>query len=389
MTGSVDHITECFPNQHIARIQGEPSQKSISKIEKLTIENAASIHSNLGGGNLGYIGLVTKPSKYVIISGGTTFTEHPNPPTLPIIPQGSTQPQIAALTSRHQEEKRLYKEQESLKKALKNMITQAFDETFIEELKHPYTGYNNISIPDIFTFLHKTYGNITSIDLEDNEKRMTKPYKEDLPFGVFVKQIEDAVEYAEAGGEPFTNEQVVSKAYNLLIKSGVYALGCREWESKSTPEKTWNNLKKHFSKEYRLLRTQKSLGTTDSFDRANKMQEILDSQEAFQQNTETILQDLANIAKTSNEEEESNKKLKSEMEECKKCVQKLQNDVKDIYQLLANFPKEAKRSNSNRKYCWTHGSCFHSSKQCTNKADGHKDEATFRNRMAGSNKNCS
>ena len=182
-------------------MQGEPSQKSINKIEKLTIENAASVHSNLGGGNLGYLGLVTKPSKYLIISGGVTFTEHPNPPTLPTIPAGSTQPQIAAITSRHQEEKRLYKEQESLKKALKNQITQAFDETFIEELKHPCTGYNNVSISEIFTFLCQTYCNITSIDLEENEKRMTKPHKDDLPFGIFVKQIEDAVEYAGAGGE--------------------------------------------------------------------------------------------------------------------------------------------------------------------------------------------
>ena len=84
--------------------------------------------------------------------------------------------------------------------------------------------------------------------------------------------------YAEAGGEPFTNEQVVSKACNLLIRSGVYTLGCREWENKPTIQKTWNNLKTYFSKEHRLLRTQKSLGTTDGFDRANKMQEILDSQ---------------------------------------------------------------------------------------------------------------
>ena len=40
-----------------------------------------------------------------------------------------------------------------------------------------------------------------------------------------------------------------------------------------------------------------------------------------------MLQDLANIAKTSNEEEVANKVMTSEMEECKKCVQKLQNDV--------------------------------------------------------------
>ena len=153
MTGSVDHITECFPNQHIARIQGEPSCKSIKKIEKLIIENAASLHSNLGGGMLGYLGLVARAAKYLIISGGIAFIEHPNPPSLPIIPTGSTQPIIAAITSRHQEEKRLYKEQECLKKALKNQITQAFDETFIEELKNPHTGHDSVAISQMFTFL--------------------------------------------------------------------------------------------------------------------------------------------------------------------------------------------------------------------------------------------
>ena len=83
MTGSVDHILEIFPNQHIARIQEEPPHKSIKKVEKLIIENSASIHSNLGGGNLGYIWLVVCPAKYLIISGGTGFEEYLNP--LPLL----------------------------------------------------------------------------------------------------------------------------------------------------------------------------------------------------------------------------------------------------------------------------------------------------------------
>ena len=41
-----------------------------------------------------------------------------------------------------------------------------------------------------------------------------------------------------------------------------------------------------------------------------------------------------------------------------------------------------------RRYCWTHGCCTHGSKDCTNKAAGHKDDATFKNRQGGSNKNC-
>ena len=40
------------------------------------------------------------------------------------------------------------------------------------------------------------------------------------------------------------------------------------------------------------------------------------------------------------------------------------------------------------KYCWTHGACAHDSPQCKSKKTGHKDEATFQNKMGGSTANC-
>ena len=39
-----------------------------------------------------------------------------------------------------------------------------------------------------------------------------------------------------------------------------------------------------------------------------------------------------------------------------------------------------------KNYCWTHGVCVgktHTSAECQNKAPGHKDTATFDNRMGG------
>ena len=41
-----------------------------------------------------------------------------------------------------------------------------------------------------------------------------------------------------------------------------------------------------------------------------------------------------------------------------------------------------------KRYCWTHGCCNHWSRHCNNKKPGHKNEATFKNRMNGSNENC-
>ena len=41
-----------------------------------------------------------------------------------------------------------------------------------------------------------------------------------------------------------------------------------------------------------------------------------------------------------------------------------------------------------RRYCWSCGCCPHWSKYCPEKKKGHKMEATFKNRMNGSNTNC-
>ena len=41
-----------------------------------------------------------------------------------------------------------------------------------------------------------------------------------------------------------------------------------------------------------------------------------------------------------------------------------------------------------KRYCWSHGCCAHWGRDCQNKKAGYKDEATFKDRMGGSNKGC-
>ena len=42
-------------------------------------------------------------------------------------------------------------------------------------------------------------------------------------------------------------------------------------------------------------------------------------------------------------------------------------------------------TNGTPAYCWTHGTTFHSSTACRNKAMGHQDKATATNKMGGKN----
>ena len=46
------------------------------------------------------------------------------------------------------------------------------------------------------------------------------------------------------------------------------------------------------------------------------------------------------------------------------------------------------RPRRQRKYYWTYGNCNHNSLDCKNKAQGHIDSATFKNKQGGSERGC-
>jgi hypothetical protein len=65
--------------------------------------------------------------------------------------------------------------------------------------------------------------------------------------------------------------------------------------------------------------------------------------------------------------------------------------VAEIAELKRNLGKQEERDKKRSRkphYCWTHGLCAHSSKDCENDNPAHKREATIDKRMGGSNKGC-
>ena len=52
-----------------------------------------------------------------------------------------------------------------------------------------------------------------------------------------------------------------------------------------------------------------------------------------------------------------------------------------------NNRSNSRRSRPTNRYCWIHGACGHNGHECKHRANGHKPEATFQNRMGGSTKN--
>ena len=89
---ALDAIKEKMPFQSFTRIVGEPDFSSLHNLYKEVKANAASVHSTLGGGQHGHLGLVVPATTYAHLSN-TPWVDplHPGPDLN--IPAGTAQHQ--------------------------------------------------------------------------------------------------------------------------------------------------------------------------------------------------------------------------------------------------------------------------------------------------------
>ena len=204
---------------------------------------------------------------------------------------------------------------------------------------------------------------------------------------------------ATAAKVPHTTEQLISFGINIIQKTGDFERALMEWHKMDRNLRTWQNLKDHFSKAHRALR--KIRGTiikNTPFHQANQMaqslhDDISDLRSGFRElmpiltsptidpPTPTTFAQTATMAPSANAA--TNQDLLQEL------VLQLQNQIQELSKNKESTKKlKPFVRNQTDKYCWTHGACGYEGKYCRNKKDGHKDEATFKNRMGGSNQFC-
>ena len=84
---------------------------------------------------------------------------------------------------------------------------------------------------------------------------MKQPITAETLFEEFVEQIETAVD-AFATQVPYTRQQLVSIAFTMVENAGIYYDGVKEWRQKDTVDKTWEDFKTFFAREFRDIRVQ-------------------------------------------------------------------------------------------------------------------------------------
>ena len=390
---SIEEITKGFPNQ-IPTISGQPTYESLKNLRFLLKANAASYPSTLGGGNHGYLGLVLTPAVYATVAPGTAFIVPAQPPPAPVLGAGLNANQIQIRIRNHAARLKAWQEYKNVNEALKNQLTKAVEPMFLRGIRNQHVGFLNQSVQDILQYLFRNYGQITPIDMETNEQRMKADWNPNDPIDVLINQIEDAMEFADDAGQAYTPQQILSAAYTLVFKTGVFTEDCRRWDALPPANKTWPNFQQHFGDAQRLLRMQQRTSRQAGFHQGNAAffgglaspycQPVLPPTPPPLTNENNAA--LANLAAVAAAEQQAMAASLST------TITELNNQLKTLREenktLRSRPTKRPRKDNGN--YCWTHGwlvGAKHDSSTCKNPAHGHQKNATRANTMGGSDKN--
>ena len=134
-------------------------------------------------------------------------------------------------------------------------MTRTVDSAFLDTIRDPVTFVLQGTIADNLTFLFTTYGKVTPETLnEEFEKVNNTIYNPSLPIDVIFNSIVALAELAEAATVPYSEQQQLTIAYNVLNRSGRFVSDIKEWKRRPAVERNWINFKLHFRRAHNELR---------------------------------------------------------------------------------------------------------------------------------------
>jgi hypothetical protein len=175
---TVKDVIASFTNPILPTVQGETDYQTIHAIRKSLQANSRAIDTHLGGGTLGYLGLIVSDASYAMIAPASDAgpTLWVSPIALERAPDNTdgTSAQISAARHIWEEYVQTYRIYTSVQQALKKQIISVFEPMYLEVLNENMVGFANISARDMLDRLFGTYGNITAVDLEINFEHMRR-----------------------------------------------------------------------------------------------------------------------------------------------------------------------------------------------------------------------
>ena len=417
-TGTVDYASSYFKYKTPTPIIGTPTNKTLKRLKQELRANAASVESDLGGGDHGYLGLILTDVEYALVSDDAFVApNYPDPLTIP----AGTDP-VAALTirERYKEDKKAYYECKNVEKSLQRHVQDAIEDKYLDMLIDEDTQLINEDIPTVLTYLFDLYGKIPSEEVKQKETEIRAMiYNPADPLILLYNPIEKLKTMAISADIPYTNDQLLDIGLTVIRNTRDFEQALGDWEAKPDADKTWDNYKEHFKtaqKQLKAIRgpTMQQAGYHHANHLAQRLREDIHQRDtelmSVIQTAMTTSTDVPSVApsdismsttspQVTGIQHHANVTQTDPVQvEMLKLLQQMQQSFASTNQSERGTgrrrqnrktPDDATRPRTQTdKYCWTHGACAHHSAECRFKATGHQDNATKDNKLNGSKAYC-
>uniref|UniRef100_A0A7S2W2J2 Uncharacterized protein n=1 Tax=Eucampia antarctica TaxID=49252 RepID=A0A7S2W2J2_9STRA len=203
----------------------------------------------------------------------------------------------------------------STQKKLNTQLLNVCEEMYFKGLCNRHTGYTTVTLLQLI-HLYTNFGVVTPSDLEENYKRIIEPYDSTKTIETLFAQIEDSVEYADAGNSRHNTSQSIGRTDLLIFNTMMCIDACREWRKTIAVDKLWSNFKRELTHAYRDLITQQLIDSN----RYNQANPII---QKFEARTNCVLEriefEILNINGTD-----------YLIQQCQSTITQLANTVTDI-----------------------------------------------------------
>jgi hypothetical protein len=174
-----------------------------------------------------------------------------NPGPSAAVVSGMTAAVIAETTRLHREATQVYCIYHNIDQAIKKLIIESFDNAYLNALSDEIVGYANYTSLQLLTHLLTYYVMVAPTELTQNIERLNTPYDPNQPIETLFQQIQDARDFAVAGGQPYGAAMIFNVAYTLVFNTGLFTDACRAWQSRVISAKTWEQFKIDFATAHR------------------------------------------------------------------------------------------------------------------------------------------
>ena len=201
------------------------------------------------------------------------------------------------------------------------------------------------------------------------------------PIEILINRLFNGTQFVEETGDTMEDSALTRTGYNTIADNGLFQQAYYEWRKLIRVEQSWAKFKTHF--------------TAADKDRVNNKT----LQDAGYHNVNNATIDTTTVATSGTTNSETTSTSTSTISTLTEAISlHTTTSQANFTKMLEILEKSATKISTLRtgprngrplSHCWTHGcsdNTSHTGATCTNKKEGHIEEATWENKMGGSEK---